>query len=376
MKVLHFYKTYYPDSFGGVEQVIFQLASGMRALGIDSTVLSLTPNKVERVIEVNNHQVVRCRSDFKIASTDFSLSSLWKFNNLAKNTDIVHYHFPWPFMDLAHFIVNHNKPSLVTYHSDIVKQRTLLKLYRPLKTKFLNSMDAIVATSPNYRVTSDVLQRHQNKVEVISIGLDKNLYSPINIERVQYWRDTLGDKFFIFIGVLRYYKGLNILLDALALGDFPTVIVGAGPIEYELKVKAESLGLKNVLFLGQLSEKDKVAILELSYAIVFPSHLRSEAFGISLLEGAMFGKPMISSEIGTGTSYINIDQLTGIVVPPSSPKDLHIAMSYLWNNPEVAAKMGLKAFDRYKNLFTADKMCQAYAKLYQRLIDAKAESKS
>jgi glycosyltransferase involved in cell wall biosynthesis len=373
MKVLHFYKTYFPDSFGGVEQVIFQLASGSAGLGIDSTVLSLTPNRVDRVIELNGHQVFRCRSNFKIASTDFSLSSFWQFNELAKKADIVHYHFPWPFMDLVHFVVNHNKPSVVTYHSDIVKQKTLLKLYRPLKTKFLNSMDAIVATSPNYRVTSDVLQLHQNKVKVIPIGLDKNLYPTINIERAQYWRENLGEKFFLFIGVLRYYKGLNILLDALALGDLPTVIIGAGPIEYELKVKAESLGLKNITFLGQVSEEDKVAILGLSYAVVFPSHLRSEAFGISLLEGAMFGKPMISSEIGTGTSFINSDQQTGIVVLPSSPKDLHVAMTYLWNNPEVAALMGLKAFDRYEKLFTADKMCQAYAALYQRLIDKKSK---
>jgi rhamnosyl/mannosyltransferase len=101
--------------------------------------------------------------------------------------------------------------------------------------------------------------------------------------------------------------------------------------------------------------------------------LRSEAFGISLLEGARYGKPMISSEIGTGTSFINIDHQTGIVVPPSSPKDLNAAMTYLWNNPDAAARMGLNAFDRYQKLFTADKMCQAYATLYQRLIDEKSK---
>lgn len=369
MKVLHFYKTYYPESYGGVEQVIFQLASGSAELGIESTVLSLTPNRVERAVEVNGHLSYRCRSNFKIASTDFSLSSFWQFNELVKQADIVHYHFPWPFMDLVHFATRHRKPSVVTYHSDIVKQKILLKLYRPLKNRFLESVDCIVATSPNYRVTSDLLQRHQNKVEVIPIGLDKKLYPPANTERTQYWLEKLGKKFFLFVGVLRYYKGLNILLDALALGDLPTVIVGAGPIENELKMKAALLGLKNITFLGQVSEEDKVAILNLSYGVVFPSHLRSEAFGISLLEGAMYGKPMISSEIGTGTSFVNSDQQTGIVVPPSSPKDLHMAMTYLWNNPEVAMKMGLKALARYEKLFTADKMCQAYADLYRRLIN-------
>ncbi|MBU3549916.1 glycosyltransferase [Polynucleobacter sp. MWH-Berg-3C6] len=373
MKVLHFYKTCYPDSFGGVEQVIHQLAHGSAVLGVETTILSLTPKRDDRIIEVGGYKVVRCYSNFKLASTDFSLSAFWSFNELVKNADIVHYHFPWPFMDLVHLLLGIKKPSIVTYHSDIVKQKNLVKLYRPLKNKFLKSVGSIVATSPNYLETSDVLQFYRDKVEVIPIGLDKSLYPSVNVERSKFWQNKLGGKFFLFIGVLRYYKGLHILLDALALGDLPTVIIGAGPIELELKLKAASLGLKNIIFLGRVSEEDKIAILDLSYAIVFPSHLRSEAFGISLLEGAMFGKPMISSEIGTGTSFINSDHETGIVIPPSSPKDLHAAMVYLWNNKTAASMMGLNAFVRYKKFFTADKMCQSYKSLYQRLIYEKSK---
>jgi O-antigen biosynthesis rhamnosyltransferase len=367
MKVLHFYKTYYPLSYGGVEQVIYQLASGSASYGVESTILTLSPHKVSRNIQVNGHSVYRCRSIFKVASTDFSLSAFHWFNELAKNVDVIHYHFPWPFMDIVHLTAKTKKPSVVTYHSDIVRQKFLLKLYSPIKHKFLQSTDAIVATSPNYLTTSEVLQRYQDKVEVIPIGLNRDLYPASKPERCKYWEKRLGNKFFLFVGVLRYYKGLNILLDALALGDLPTVIIGAGPIESELKAQAQLLQLKNIIFLGQVSDEDKVAILDLAYAIIFPSHLRSEAFGISLLEGAMFAKPMISSEIGTGTSFINIDQQTGIVVPPSSSRDLHLAMIYLWNNPETAASMGLKAFERYENFFTGDKMCQRYADLYRSL---------
>lgn len=371
--MLHIYKTYYPDTVGGIEQVIFQLARGSSILGVDTSVLSTTPNKVPRMVQIDGHKIFKCRRNFKFASTDISLSFIWQFKKLLKDVDIVHYHFPWPFMDMVHMVLNHKKPSLVTYHSDIIKQRILLKLYAPFRDRFLKSVGAIVATSPNYLVTSALLQRYQNNIEVIPIGLDRKLYPLIDVERSKYWRKNLGDKFFLFIGVLRYYKGLNILLDALALGDLPTVIIGAGPTEYELKVKAESLGLKNITFLGRVSEEDKVAILDLSYAMVFPSNLRSEAFGISLLEGAMFGKPMISSEIGTGTSFINIDQQTGIVVLPSSPKDLHLAMMYLWNNPDVSARMGHNAAARFEKLFTADKMCQSYKVLYRRLFDEKSK---
>jgi rhamnosyl/mannosyltransferase len=119
------------------------------------------------------------------------------------------------------------------------------------------------------------------------------------------------------------------------------------------------------MFLGQLSDVDKVALLMLCYGVVFPSHLRSEAFGISLLEGAMYGKPMISSEIGTGTTFVNIGNETGLVVPPSDPAALRQAMAYLWDHPEEAAEMGRKAEQRYWEFFTADKMVDAYVELYR-----------
>jgi len=147
--------------------------------------------------------------------------------------------------------------------------------------------------------------------------------------------------------------------------EYPTVLLGTGPIEAELKKQAKKLGLKKIHFLGFLPDEDKVALIKLCQAIVFPSHLRSEAFGISLLEGAMFGKPMISSEIGTGTSYVNINKVTGLVVPPSDPEALSEAMSYLWNNPDVAQEMGQRAEERYRQLFTGDKMASAYADLYR-----------
>ena len=168
---------------------------------------------------------------------------------------------------------------------------------------------------------------------------------------------------------MRYYKGLHILIEAARNSDYPIVVVGAGPIEKELKDQVESLGINNIYFVGFVSDEDKVALFTLSYAVLFPSHLRSEAFGISLLEGAMYGKPLISSEIGTGTTYINIVGETGIVVPPSDPGALRKAMDYLWNNPVVAKKMGKRAEKRYWDLFTADKMAKSYVDLYQSLLD-------
>lgn len=368
MRVLHFYKTYYPDSWGGVEQVIRQLCVGTGRVGVTNEVLTLTRDKDGPAqMEVEGHTVHRVPLDFEIASTGFSFAAIRKLARLARKADVIHYHFPWPFMDLAHFMARVNKPSVVTYHSDIVRQKNLLRVYTPLKTRFLRDVDCIVATSPNYLASSPVLKRYKSKTRTITYGLDRSIYPEPRPEVKDAWRARCGERFFLFVGVLRYYKGLHILLDAMANVDYPVVIVGAGPIERELKAHAERLGLTHVMFVGALEEEDKVALLQLCYAMVFPSHLRSEAFGISLLEGAMFGKPMISSEIGTGTTYINIDNETGLVVPPSDPQAFGAAMRTLWENPELAAEMGRRAEARYWELFTAEKMANNYAALYKEL---------
>ncbi|PMY42004.1 glycosyl transferase family 1 [Pseudomonas sp. GW456-L14] len=374
MRVLHFFKTYLPDSVGGIEQVIFQLCESGAQQGIEGQVLTLSADPQPAVLKLGQHEVHRAKLDIQFASTGFSYSVFKQFREMAAEADVVNYHFPWPFMDLVHFMSGMNKPCVATYHSDIIRQRHLLKLYRPLMNRFLHSVDRIVAASPNYLHTSDVLQQFPDKTRVIPYGLNKAGYPPPDSERMAQWRQRLGERFFLFVGVMRYYKGLHILLDALKDVDYPVVIVGAGPLEAELHAQAAALGLRNLHFLGRLGDEDKVALLQLSYAIVFPSHLRSEAFGISLLEGAMYGKPMISSEIGTGTSYINIHGETGLVVPPSDPLAFRAAMRQLWDNPEQAAQMGLKAEARYRQLFTADQMGQRWNELYQELLEEKALS--
>ncbi len=356
---------------GGVEQVISQIARSTSALGIKTDVLSLTSGRDLQTIEIDGYSVHRVKCHLRIASTSFSATAFRRFSELANKADIIHYHYPWPFMDMVHFVTKTNKPTLVTYHSDIVRQKQLLKYYYPLQQRFLGSVNKIIATSSNYCATSHVLEKFSSKVSVIPIGIDKNTYSVPGSDRLQYWRDIFGSKFFLFVGVLRYYKGLHILLDAAKGIDCPIVIVGAGPIERELRVQAKESGLNNVYFMGYLPDSEKVALLMLCYGVVFPSHLRSEAFGISLLEGAMYGKPMISSEIGTGTTFVNIANETGLVVPPNNVSALQNAMRYLLDNPQSAAAMGRRAALRYWMHFTADKMASSYINVYSELMRQK-----
>ncbi len=369
MRVLHFYKNSLHETKGGVEQVIDQIALGTGALGVENAFLTLSNKPSKHPTPFHGYKLFTAKRNFKLASNDFSWQSIELFKELAAKADLIHYHFPWPFADLIHQLVAPKKPTVLTYHSDIIRQKLLLRLYRPLKQKFLNSVDHIVATSPNYLQTSNVLQAFANKTSVIPIGLDILTYPKSDLNRINYYKEYFGERFFLFIGAFRYYKGLKFLTEAARETSHPIVIAGSGPIEDELKAYAQRYQLKNIFFIGQVSEENKCALLEACYAVIFPSNLRSEAFGVSLLEGAMFSKPLISCEIGTGTTYINIDQLTGLVVPPSDTVALTNAINWLWDHPEQAAQMGKKAHAHYKNLFTAEKMAQSYYELYRKLLN-------
>ena len=367
MRVLHVYKTYMPYTVGGVETVINEIASNTNHMGISNHILCANSGTEDSNKVFKGYRVSTCKSSLTIANTPFSYSMISKFRELSRESDIIHYHFPYPFMDLLHLLHSVNKPSIVTYHSDIIKQKYLLNIYRPLMFKFLNSVDRIVATSPNYVKSSRVLSKFLNKVDVIPIGINKSNYPAPKDNIISSWEKKLGKNFFLFIGVLRYYKGLEDLIMAAKSSRHDIVIAGIGPMEKELKNKVEINGIKNVTFIGLISDSDKIALISLSCAIIFPSNIRSEAFGVFLLEGAMHGKPLISTDIGTGTSYVNIHNETGIVVRPNRPDELHNAMSFLKDNPGQLERMGKNAQRRYESSFTTNKMATSYFELYKRL---------
>ena len=157
MRILHVYRTYFPDSQGGLEEVIRQICLNSQAHGVESRVFCLSSDADPKVIRRPEGRVYRAPRDFEVASCSMSRTALPMFKRLVDWADVVHYHFPWPFADFLHFAAQVNKPTVLTYHSDIVRQRTLGKLYSPLMDQFLSSVDRIVCTSPNYFATSDVL---------------------------------------------------------------------------------------------------------------------------------------------------------------------------------------------------------------------------
>jgi len=368
VRILHVYRTYFPDSQGGLEEVIRQICINSARHGVTSRVFTLSEDRATTEVERPEAMIFRAPLHAEIASCGLSMSALGLFREQTDWADIIHYHFPWPFADFLHFAGRVKKPSVVTYHSDIVRQRLLGVAYAPVMRRFLASVDRIVCTSPNYFATSDTLTRFSDKVEIVPIGLNESSYPTADSVTDESIRTTYGDNYFLFVGVLRYYKGLHILIEAMRGADYNVIIVGSGPTELELREQASAGNLSNVIFAGSVDDDTKVALFKQAKGVVFPSYLRSEAFGVTLLEGAMFARPLVSTEVGSGTSHVNVHGETGYVVTPGSAPELRDAMDRLHNSPDIAELLGRRARERYEQLFTGELMGARYTGIYRQLL--------
>lgn len=371
--VLHIYRTYFPDPPGGLQEAVRQIALATGMQGLTNTIFTLSPQPAPAVLLRPEARVVRSRSWVAPASCDLGGPEAFsEFARLAREADVLHYLFPWPFADVMHAVVRPNRPAVLTYISDVVRQRWLGAAYAPLMWRTLRQMRVVVANSPAYARTSPMLSHPdiRDKVRVIPLGIEESSYPKDGDDAIFKRLDLNADEpFFLFIGVLRYYKGAHFLVKAAKTLDAKVVIAGSGPEGASLQTLAADMGADNVVFAGQVTDSEKVALLKRCRALVLPSHLRSEAFGMVLVEAAMFGRPLISCEIGTGTSYVNAHEETGFVVAPESPEELMRAMKMLLTGDALTTTMGVAARTRYERLFSGPALGQAYAALFREVAE-------
>ena len=369
LKVLQIYKDYYPPVIGGVEGHINLLANGLKDRGIRVEVLvSNTRAKLE-MENIDGIRVTKVPQLGRFASAPLNASLSTWVRRLGREADVIHFHFPNPTGEIASLFSGLDRKIVVTYHSDIIRQANLAKLYSPFLRRFLESSEAIIATSPAYVQSSEVLRQFRDKCRVIPFGIDLRRFR-LNTERsgqVAEIRRSYGSPIALFIGRFRYYKGLYILLEAMKSVPGSLLLIGIGPMERELKERvAMDDDLKGkVFFLGELSDEDVVNHLQACDVFVLPSIFRSEAFGIVLLEAMACGKPLISTELGTGTSFVNQHQETGLVVPPNDVNTLAGAINYLFVNTEIRERFGRASKERVEKYFCLDKMVEDVIRIYQ-----------
>ena len=374
MRVLHIYKDYAPV-VGGIENHIGLLAQAQRAQGIDARVL--VTNTSAETIETTIHgvPVVKTGRQLNISSAPISLSFYGWLRRLEKGIDITHAHLPYPPGELGHLLLGSSRALVLSYHSDIVRQRVLGTFYSPFLRVLLRRANRISVASPAYIRTSPFLAPVADKCRVLPYGIDLSAFeaTPEIRQVAAELRARHAPKpLLLYVGKLRHYKGLNVLIEAMQQIDAHLLVIGSGMLEEEWRGQASALGLDDrISFLGELSDADKLIALYASDLFVLPSTNRAEAFGIVLIEAMACGLPLISTELGTGTSFVNQHEQTGLVVPPGDPDALAAAINRLLGDDELRKRMGAAALARVHAEFSQATMTARMTSLYHEALSQK-----
>lgn len=369
MKVLQVGK-FYPVQ-GGVEKVMYDLMTGLSEAGIDCDMLCAGLEGDNREVALNAQaRLLICKSWFKLAATMISPAMIGRLRNICGQYDIIHVHHPDPMACLALFCSGYKGKVVLHWHSDILKQKFLLQLYRPLQNWLIRRADLIVGTTPVYLEESPFLMNVQQKTACVPIGIDAIQPDLAAIEAIR--NQYPGKKIIFSLGRLIGYKGYTYLVDAARFLDdrYLILIGGTGPLQETLQRQIESSGLtEKVKMLGYISDKDLPAYYGACDLFCLSSIQKTEAFGIVQIEAMSCGKPVVATRIPhSGVAWVNAEQESGINVPPENAKELAEAIHSILKDEKVYAGFSHRAKIRYESWFTQDKMIQKCLDLYQELM--------
>jgi glycosyltransferase involved in cell wall biosynthesis len=247
-----------------------------------------------------------------------------------------------------------------------VRQRRLVRLYKPLERLLLRRCAAIIASSPDYVASSEVLRGHADRCHLIPFGISAEQFAEDRVDRsiVRELRQRFGPRIILSVGRLVHYKGIKFLIRSMAKVDARLVIVGDGPLRAELEREAASIGASGrVVFLGEIHD-DLINYYHASDVFALPSCERSEAFGIVQLEAMACGVPVVNTRIDTGVPYVSPDGVTGFTVPPRNSDEMAEALNRLLDDPQLRAKMGRAGRARVVSEFGIAEMAAQTLALY------------
>jgi len=369
IKVLQVNKLYYPH-IGGIEKHLYLLCNELtRRPQFDVTALVCNTRFRTEVENSSNFKLVRVASPGTFVGMPYAFSlPLWLHRLRA---DIIHIHHPFPPGELAYLLARPESKVVVTWHSDIVRQRGAMVFYRPFLHQFLKRVDCIILASSNYLKVSSYLRAFKEKCIVIPYGIDTLEFqlTPEVKSRAEAIRSQYGSPLLLFVGRLVYYKGLEYLIRAMQRVDAKLLIVGEGALEYELRALAAHLGLVDrIVFLQHASAEGLAAYYHACDLFVLPSVEISEAFSLVQLEAMSCGKPVVSTDLPTGVTFANQHRKTGFVVPIRDPEALSCAINLLLHNPALRQQYGNYARNRVEHEFTKQVMTDKVVQLYRELI--------
>lgn len=368
MKVLQLGK-FYPIG-GGVEKVMYDLTVGLGEKGINCDMLCAAIDGGEMEKSLLSCSKLMCsRTLFKFAATMVSPAMIVKLRKICNEYDIIHVHHPDPMACIALWLSGYSGKVIVHWHSDILRQKQFLKLYKPLQSWLLKRADVVVGTSSVYLSESPHLQKVQHKTVSVPIGVDAMQPDKDITNKIL---EKYGNRKIVFsLGRLVHYKGFCHLIDAASYldDDYVVLIGGTGPLKSELEAQISRLGLENrVKLLGRISDAELPSYYDACRVFCLSSVQKTEAFAIVQIEAMSCGKPIVATRIAqSGVSWVNSHGESGLNVSTHAPKELADAIKEITNNDEVYSEYSQRAKNRFTTLFTKEMMIDNCLNIYQKI---------
>ena len=357
-KVLHVFKTASPISFGGVEDVINNIAS-TTSDRFEHTVLCTNKDR-DLVCTEKSYELISFKYNFSFSNNPVSLAFHSYLFKHSKDYDVVHFHFPYPMMDFHYFM---KTPYIITYHSDLLRSKLVTLPYRVLAKRFLKNAGTVVYTSNKYASFSN-FKKYVNNTCVI----------PLTASALA---ETFLDKsfnendYFLYIGAFRKYKDLGTLVRAAIQADVDLVLLGDGETKEDMQKLVRENNASRIHFIGDVSETKKYELLSKARALILPSNKESEAFGVVLLEAATMGKPIITANLKSGTTEVNTHNLNGMTFEKSNISELVQILKLFATNDDLCDRLGHENRKKYVENYSRRLFGESYKRVYDLIISGK-----
>lgn len=375
LRILQFGKYWEKD--GGIETHVKTLCKGLANSEFEVINLVCGGCFKGNRFEQDGYTIVQSPSFFTYSSTSFAPTMALTALKLQeeKPFDIIHLHFPDPMSDLASKILPGHIPRVITWHSDIIRQKNLQKFYRPFQTRSIMRSKAIIAATSRHFENSDQIPEKypENQRHVVPFGFyfDWLKVTPSVKEKQTAIRQKANGRNIVFaLGRHVSYKGFKVLIEAMRYTGSHLILGGKGPLTEELLDFSRRLGLTDRIdFAGRISTEDLPAYYRECDIFCLPSVTKAEAFGIVQLEAMACGKPVICTQLNNGVNEINLHGLTGLAVPPNNAKKLADAINILATDHKSREVMGARGLERSIKQYSATQMVNKHTRIYYGLLN-------
>ena len=339
MRILEIGK-YWPPQRGGMETLLQQYCEGLARRDHPVRVLVSASGPEDERGRSGGVELWRCARYGEFASVPVcpSLPGALRKSLVEFDPEVVHLHLPNPVAAASWLLMGDRRPLVVSYHSDIVRQQALLRMWSPWRDRVLARATCILTTSSALIDSSPVLTHFAGTCRSISPGVDPALWSNPDPVAVSRWKRRLGEGVFLFVGRLVYYKGVDVLIEAVRESDLRIAICGEGPLRTRLEAAAAPSG-DRVQFLGDVDAAGMPALYAACHGFVLPSVASSETFGVVQLEAMAAGLPLVVSRASAGVESVHAGAASALLVEPSRPGDLRQAMLRVRDEEGLAATL-------------------------------------